>query len=298
MKSTPPFFSIIVPTFNRGSLVIEAIESILSQTNVTLEIILIDDGSTDQTQQLINEIKDDRIRYFKTKNVERGAARNIGLTHATGLFVNYFDSDDLYYPCLQTVRDFITNNKFPDVVYGDIHSMTSAGAISEDSALPFSSFKENILFNNFLACGSVFVKQEIARMNLFSDDRRLSGSEDWELWLRLYASCDFTRVPVAIFKQRQHANRSLLTSDASQVTVRENLFATLIDNNRTILRKRFSDGEINLLMADRMTLIALMQFVAGNSTLSFQYWSRSFRLSIRVLKRKRFLAVAKKLMFR
>lgn len=295
MIPADPFFSIIVPTYNRGQMLLETMETILSQDNVAIELVIVDDGSTDQTEVLVKKLNNDRVRYFKTNNVERGAARNIGLREAKGLFVNYFDSDDLYYPCLSTIRDFILDNKFPPVVYGYIDKLAPNGTVSKDPAPPFRSFKENILFNNFLACGSVFINREVARQYLFSDDRKLSGSEDWELWLRLYSAFDFTKVPVAIFKQRHHPNRSLFTADADTVTVRENLFAKIINENRKFLLKRFSQGEINLLMADRMTLIALVQFMTGNKRLAAQYLIRSLKLSIRVLSRKRFLAVAKKL---
>jgi glycosyltransferase involved in cell wall biosynthesis len=297
MNPTHPFFSIIVASYNRGPLLIETVNSILSQTDVTLEIIVVDDGSTDQTEQLVSQIKDERIRYFKTKNLERGAARNMGLRKANGSFVNYFDSDDLYYPCLSIIREFIVKNNFPPVVYGGIHDLEPDGTVVQQPRLPYATFKENIRYNNFLACGSVFVKTEIANACFFSDDRRLSGSEDWELWLRLYSQYDFKEVPIIVFKQRKHPSRSLFNTDAGQVTIRENLFSQLINANRSVLAKRFSDSEINLLMADRMTLIALTQFVAGNRGLAFHYWGRALKLSIQVVKRRRFLAMAKKLMF-
>ena len=295
MTPADPFFSIIIPTYNRGQLLIETMESILSEDKVAIEVVIVDDGSTDHTEHHVKRFTDNRVKFIKTSNVERGAARNIGLRQATGLFVNYFDSDDLYYPCLSAVLDFITANDFPPVVYGHIDSLAPDGTVSRDHALPFSSFKENILFNNFLACGSVFIKREVAMQYLFSDNRTLSGSEDWELWLRLYTGFDFVNVPISIFKQRQHSNRSLFTTDAANVTARENLFAKIINENRKILLKRFSEGEIDLLMADRMTFIALVQFMAGNRRNAALYLYRSLGQSIRVLSRKRFLAVAKKL---
>lgn len=297
MSEPGPFFSIVIPTYNRGELLTQTLHSILVQGDVPIEIIVVDDGSTDNTEALVNQINDHRIKYLKTKNIERGAARNLGRQHSNGLFVNYFDSDDVFYPCLSAIKDFITSNNYPSVVYGSIHEIAPNGTVIENSSLPFSTFKENILFNNFLACGSVFVKREVADAFPFSGDRNLSGSEDWELWLRIYTNHEFVRAPIAIFKQRQHPTRSLFTTDTKRVTIRENLFASKINDNRQILRKRFANSEINLLMADRMTLIALVQLMNGRRFLSFQYWLRSFILSPRVLIRRRFLAVAKKLMF-
>jgi len=297
MPTASPLFSIIIPTYNRAHLIGDTIESVLQQGFSDFEVLIVDDGSKDNTEEKVKKFSDDRLHYFKMENVERGAARNFGLRNSRGTYVNFFDSDDLYYPCLSAVSEFVLNNGIPYVVYGDIDNLAPDGSVVKGQTLPYSSFRENILFNNFLACGSVFLKREVAKDFPFSDDRRLSGSEDWELWLRLYAEFDFQRIPITIFKQRQHSERSLITADAERVTEREKLFAKLISEHRTILRKRFSDNEINLLMADRMTLIALTQFVGGNRKLCFHYWRQSFRLSVRVLKRRRFLAVAKKLMF-
>ena len=90
-------FSVIIPTYNRESFIVKTIQSVLSQTYTNFELIIIDDGSTDNTEKVVREIEDQRIQYHKKDNAERGAARNYGARLAKGKYVNFFDSDDLAY---------------------------------------------------------------------------------------------------------------------------------------------------------------------------------------------------------
>lgn len=89
--------SIIIPTFNRAKYVCEAIDSTLQQTMKDIEVIVVDDGSTDNTQEKI-EIYKDKIHYIYTQNGGPAHARNIGMRAAQGEYISFLDSDDLYYP--------------------------------------------------------------------------------------------------------------------------------------------------------------------------------------------------------
>jgi len=94
-----PFFSIIIPVFNREKLIAETINSVLNQTNSDFEVIAVDDCSSDESINSIESvmINDDRIKLIKhTKNKGRSAARNTGLMHAKGKWICYLDSDDIY----------------------------------------------------------------------------------------------------------------------------------------------------------------------------------------------------------
>lgn len=289
------FLSIIIPTFNRRHLISPTIKSILSQPDFSLELIIIDDGGEDDTAQLISALNNPKIKYCRTKNRERGAARNFGAKLAKGKYINYFDSDDILNPCLSQLYQFIQENNSPDIVYGLIENITEAGTSIELITPAFDDFKKAILHNNFLACGSVFIKRELALKFQFSEDRRLSGTEDWELWLRLYSQHEFVKFPGIIFKQRQHSSRSLTTASAARVTEREITFIEHINNSRQLLSNRFSKTELGFLIADRYTLTALAQCESKDQKLAFKYWIKSLLASGSVLKRKRFWAVLKKM---
>lgn len=92
-----PFFSIIIPTYNRANYLVETLQSVLNQDFTDFELLLIDDGSTDNTAQIVKDNfgKDQRLQYFQKANEERSVARNFGLNHAKGNFAVFFDSDDL-----------------------------------------------------------------------------------------------------------------------------------------------------------------------------------------------------------
>jgi glycosyltransferase involved in cell wall biosynthesis len=90
--------SIIIPSYNREKLIIRSINSILNQTYQNIEVILIDDGSTDNTKKVISQIKDKRFRYIKLrKNKGANVARNIGIQKAIGNYIAFQDSDDFFH---------------------------------------------------------------------------------------------------------------------------------------------------------------------------------------------------------
>ena len=92
-----PLFSVIIPTFNRADFIGKTVESVLRQTFTDFEIIVIDDGSTDNTAEIIAPIIDERLTYHFKQHEERAAARNAGTKLARGEYVTFLDSDDLLY---------------------------------------------------------------------------------------------------------------------------------------------------------------------------------------------------------
>ena len=92
-----PFFSIVVPTYNRSAILLNTLQTILKQTYNDFEIIIVDDGSTDNTTEIIQPVllNEKRVKLFKQINKERGAARNFGFSKSSGTYVIFFDSDDL-----------------------------------------------------------------------------------------------------------------------------------------------------------------------------------------------------------
>ena len=91
-------FSIIITTYNRANLISRSIESILDQTYTNWELIVVDDGSTDNTKEVISSYRDTRIKYFYKENEERSIARNFGIDKAKGQYLCFLDDDDYYLP--------------------------------------------------------------------------------------------------------------------------------------------------------------------------------------------------------
>jgi glycosyltransferase involved in cell wall biosynthesis len=298
MTTRPLQFSIIIPTYNRADMLAAALESIVGQRISDVEIIVVDDGSTDNTEAVVSSFGDRRVTYMRIRNSERGAARNAGLKVAKGTYVNFFDSDDLFNPSLESIQKFLTDNNYPPVVFGSIQLISNEGVFLKAPERPFTSFSKCLLHNNFLACGSVFVRKDVAEKFPFSEDRRLSGAEDWELWLRIYSQHDFLDSRIAIFRQRQHTFRSLNQANSEKEIERELAFIEHIFKARSLLDNRFSAGEMNLLIADRYSFIALSMTTAGNRKTAADALRKAMRTSLRVLGRKRFWAVLKKIIFK
>jgi glycosyltransferase involved in cell wall biosynthesis len=95
-KSSPSLISIVMPTYNRGNLIGETIESIQKQTYPCWELIIVDDGSTDNTAGVVKDINDERIHYYQRVHLGMEKARNFGLLQANGEFIGFMDSDDLW----------------------------------------------------------------------------------------------------------------------------------------------------------------------------------------------------------
>ena len=90
--------SVIIPTYNRGRCIQRSIDSVLSQTYKDIELIIVDDGSTDQTEEVVKKYEDPRIRYIKAGHGGAGAARNRGVFEAKGEYIAFQDSDDYWQP--------------------------------------------------------------------------------------------------------------------------------------------------------------------------------------------------------
>ena len=113
-----PFFSIIIPTYNRQHLISRPINSILNQTFNDYEIIIVDDGSSDNTDHLITSMQNKKIRYIKTDNCGVAHARNTGIKLATGKYIGFLDSDDLLEKNhLESAYDYLKENDFPKVIH-------------------------------------------------------------------------------------------------------------------------------------------------------------------------------------
>jgi glycosyltransferase involved in cell wall biosynthesis len=116
MKQDEPLVSVIMPTYNRAYIIRHAIDSVRKQTYQNWELVIVDDGSNDDTKSVAKAYKDQRIRYLFKKNGGPCAARNYGIARAKGTWITYLDSDDvLYPPCLATMVKHLQEH--PDKVF-------------------------------------------------------------------------------------------------------------------------------------------------------------------------------------
>lgn len=147
---TPGLVSVIIPAHNRAGIVRETIDSILAQTYDNFEALVIDDGSTDATREVISRYTDPRIRYIYRENGGLSAARNTGLNAAAGEFVAFIDSDDIWYSWkLAAQVEIFRRHRDVGLIWTDMSTFAKAGEILEERHLrTYYSVYESVDFDS------------------------------------------------------------------------------------------------------------------------------------------------------
>jgi glycosyltransferase involved in cell wall biosynthesis len=285
-------FSIVVPTYNRAHLISHTIESILAQTFRDFELIIIDDGSTDNTEQVIQKYLSEQVHYYKKQNAERAAARNFGTQKAQGEYINWFDSDDIMLPNhLEDAAKMISKYSRPEVFAQGHRYQYPSGRII--NTVSYTSTLNDLMYNgNPMANSPVIVRRDIALANLFNADRELSGSEDFELWLRLAAKYPVYSSPAITVAIIYHDERSTLTmTDPDKLIKRFTKFIQYTTSNAEVLallgkQRSFFEMKNYLLLAVDLS-------VSGHLMLGRKYLAESFRRSPKIIFERGFYAFIK-----
>lgn len=199
ISSGKQLVSIIMPAHNSASYIADSINSLLSQTYNNMEIIIVDDGSTDNTAVLISGIANQSIsvRYIYQKNLGPSAARNRGIKEARGEFIAFLDADDICMPdrIEQQMKALMAE---PDagLVFCRMNSMAAAKEIKG------KNFIKKLLIRNYIGSASVvMVKKEcFDKVGLF--DETLAVAEDWDMWLRIARRFDCSYIDKPLVKMR------------------------------------------------------------------------------------------------
>ncbi len=288
-----PFFSIVVPTYNRAHLISKTIDSILLQQYPHFEIIIVDDGSTDNTANAVAPYLNEQVRYFVKNNEERAAARNFGTRQAKGDYINWFDSDDLMLPHhLETAAALIEQHQLPEVVALSFSIVTVDCKIVKTVIFPTPICNRVLYRQNILACNPVVVRKDIALQHPFNEDRQLSASEDYELWLRLAALYPFHTSTTISSHLIQHDERSVNVAAAPEaITSRFNSFLkhTLSDEAvRIFLGKKQSNFEARI-----YSLIATTLGVNGHKKQALPYFQKAIFTAPRIVFHRHFYVFIK-----
>jgi glycosyltransferase involved in cell wall biosynthesis len=262
--------------------------------SLTTEIILVDDGSSDETaKKIIGEFGLHQNLIVKVQtNRERGAARNLGTSVASGKYITFLDSDDI--PKETFAEDVTTRLRGcsePIVAFRFDFADQSGRVIG----LPIRSPKDQsqIWRENFLGCQGVFLRSDVAKAFPFSEDRNLSGLEDWELWLRILAVHRIKIFPITCISLRQHENRSMNQMSQELILRKADLLIAHAEQSLT----HISDFSMNIrkLKAALLTLAAVYPSKQGNSLGIFKMLIDALLLDLYVLRTKRFYAALAKL---
>jgi len=177
--------SIIIPTFNRRDYITIALDSVLAQTYKDYEIIIIDDGSSDDTKEILKPYQNN-IRYFYQDNRGIPTTRNKGIREAQGNYIAFLDSDDYWLPeKLERQIECFKQNPHYGMVATRCSSITPFGRFRKKNRPGKSGWILNNLFKaNFIRTSSAMIKKEcFEKIGLF--DQSLPECEEYDLWLRI-----------------------------------------------------------------------------------------------------------------
>lgn len=292
-----PKFSLIIPTYNRANLIATTIKSVLQQSYSNYEVIIVDDGSTDHTEDVVSSFKSKKIKYFKIPNGERAKARNFGVQKACGSFVTFLDSDDLLLPNFFEQADKFISNK-PETVFFSLgyQMLSPEGKILYRVNQRKGNLAKQLTTGNHLSCIAVFVERNVFLENPFNENRNLSGTEDYELWLRLAAlyPLDYANTIVAAIVN--HDDRSILHINEEKLLKRIETLFTYIEQNESILKFYHKKG-IRSIKAHSWLYVSLHLVMAKSKKLAFRYLLKAIKEDKKVLFHKKTAVILKKLIF-
>lgn len=225
--------SVVIPTYNRGAFIRDAVDSVLAQSYRNLEVIVVDDGSTDNTAAILAAIDDPRLHYIRQENQGRSHARNVALRLAVGDYIAFLDSDDIYLPGkLRLQVDYLDAN--PDIVM----VYTSANCIDE-SGRPLGKTYEATVSGDIYAEVAFFLpvtvilptvmlrREVLAATGLF--DEQMERFEDTDMWRRIARRYPVRALAEPTCKVRTHTDNSLKNQDPSRVIAAIDYYADKVN---------------------------------------------------------------------
>lgn len=193
-----PVVSVIVPAYNYAHFIGQTLESLAAQTYPHWECLVVDDGSTDNTGEVVRRYAeaDGRIKYIHQKNQGLGASRNTGIEHATGDYFQFLDADDMLEPQkFEFQVNYMESRPEVDIVYGNVRFFSTENpherliSMWQDNTpwMPEVSGNEEVLLalvraNIMVVNAPLLRRSAIESIGLF--DNRLKGVEDWDYWIR------------------------------------------------------------------------------------------------------------------
>ena len=296
------FFSIIIPTYNRAHLIESTLDSVLNQTFKDFEVIIVDDGSTDQTKEVIEKyISDNKLNkfcYYYKPNGERGVARNHGIERAKGIWITFLDSDDLFYPNhLQLAFDFIKTHSEAQVIHSAYefktqeHKFLRSVKYSKDNNL-----NSVVLKGNLFSCFGMLIKAEVLADLKFEESRQLSGTEDWLLWLQIAARYPIYFQPQFSGCMIQHDGRSVLNFKEEELLNRTNLLIEKLIKDKYFINK-YGANSVKKIEAHMLTYAALHLVLSRQTNKAVELFVRGVNLNPLELFSERTFAFIKHLLF-
>jgi glycosyltransferase involved in cell wall biosynthesis len=274
-----PLVSVIIPTYNAAQYVARAVDSALAQTYSPVEVIVVDDGSTDNTVQVL-EPYNSKIHYLYQPNAGQAAARNRAIRQSSGDFYAFLDADDMWQKdkLEQQIPVLLSNPKL-----GLVHS--NFDYLDEKTGKTFTISRPRhklvgrcytrLFFGCSIFASSVVVRREcLEKIGLF-DEQIPPGIEDYDLWLRISQEYEFAYVPRCLAVYRQHStnisHNALRMNSADLTVIRKALGAN------PSLWQMAGEDQVKKRLFDLCFGVAYLHFDLGNFTESRRFLNQALR---------------------
>ncbi len=230
-----PVVSIVIPTYNSASFVEYSIASAINQSYKNIEVIVVDDGSTDDTRKKLEKFKE-KIRYFYQANKGVSNARNKGVSVASGSYVIFLDADDLLFPdIIQLCITALSSQPDYKAIYGLAYSFSNndSSVLKEWTHTPRKSgcIFDYVIKGLSLAQGQFMIERDCIR-DIGGFDEKLNRGEDWQFLLKATRKYNFLYAPYPFLKRRIHAEMETIRCLPHK--------ADIVSRRLSILRRTFA----------------------------------------------------------
>ena len=275
-----PKISFLIPAYNVGNFIEETINSVLCDSRDDIEVIVVNDGSTDNTLEILNRMKDKRLTIVSQSNKGLTATRNVGVAHSKGRYIILLDGDDVY--CVKNLDKLclpLDDSKDVVLAYGNYMPIDVNGKSLLKSPYgrilkrPSGYVLEKILQKNFIGVPGVCCIRKDAIIKNGKFNEKISMSEDWEYWCRLACEGEFTFVTDCdVLKYRQHPT-SMSSVQGQEIenftSATESIF------NQEKIYKNFS---VNKIMSLRNSHISHIYMFMASKQIETKQYKKSFGL--------------------
>lgn len=205
-------FSIIIPTYNRANMIGKAIDSILAQTYTNWELIIVDDGSTDNTKDVVQAYNDNRINYFYQENKGRSAARNYGIDMSEGDYISFLDDDDCYLPdfLIEFNRFIHVNDIKKGLIVGNAIENINGNLTKVPERIKGNNFVKNYWKYNDISINSFVISSDVVKKYKFPEKFYMWEDKYFILVIMLNYKCYYLNKYLSVY--RDHENRSVNVS--------------------------------------------------------------------------------------
>lgn len=241
VTSSQPLVSVVIATYNMGQYITQAIDSILQQTWKNLEVIVVDDGSTDNTSDVMARYKDNsNVVYIQNENQGQPKAKNCGIKNTKGDFIAFCDADDLWEPNKLEVQMPLFANHKVGVVYSEVSNIDEYNKryLKEPNETRHVGIVTNhMLIENFVPFGTSVIRRACIEQNGIFDEEFRMGI-DWDLWLRYSLDWEFAYTPARTYIYRVWSGQ-MSTNYRGRYDFATRILEKFVRNNHQRLDKKY-----------------------------------------------------------